>query len=55
MVTLTPFALIMTFGVVGLAAITAIVATLSKSSKALDNGVGKLPCGCIQLSDLTYD
>lgn len=42
-VTLTPFALIMTFGVVGLAAITAIVATLSKSSKALDNGVGKLP------------
>jgi len=52
---LTPFALIMTFGVVGLAAITAIVATLSKSSKALDNGVGKLPCECIQLSDLTYD
>lgn len=55
MVTLTPFALIMTLGVIGLAAVTAIVAALSKSSKALDNGVGKLPCKCIQLSNLIWD
>jgi len=45
----------MTLGVIGLAAVTAIVAALSKSSKALDNGVGKLPCKCIQLSNLIWD
>jgi len=54
-VTLTPFALIMTLGVIGLAAVTAIVVALSKSSKALDNGVGKLPCKCIQFSNLIWD
>lgn len=45
-VTLTPFTVIMTLGVVGLAVIGSLFAALSKPSQAvqtLDNGVGKLP------------
>jgi hypothetical protein len=34
----------MTVAVVGLAVIAVLFATLSKPAKALDNGVGKLPC-----------